>query len=104
MVKIEDDGFTVSVASKSNIDQAAGYGWVQAGLADDEYGWALIFGRGVARYSGAVAANARLYTTTTAGSINDASSSQTRLPGYAPEAITAAGVAAIISSHAEQTA
>ena len=47
---------------------------VQEALADNDYGWGLVFGNGVVNVAASCAANTALHATTTAGRVDDAAS------------------------------
>lgn len=56
-------------------------GCPQVAFAASAYGWVAVEGPLTVKFSGAVSADVPLYTSSTAGSLDDASSSQTKIPG-----------------------
>ena len=53
----------------------------QVALADNEYGWGLVYGEGEFHVAASCAANVALYSSGTAGRMDDASANQHQLPG-----------------------
>ncbi len=73
---VEATGFDFAMASTTNT--AAGQsghgsriGVAQAGLADNEYGWFQVYGKGSVRTLASAAKGTRLNTTATAGALDD---------------------------------
>lgn len=73
-------------------------------ITDQYYVWVLRKGPGFCRTSGAVAADVKLYTSATAGDLDDASTSQTLISGlYLTAAVTASTTAAACFANIEMS-
>jgi hypothetical protein len=73
---VEATGFDFAMATTTNTAPgAAGHGSrvgaAQAALADNQYGWFQIYGKGSLRTAGAAAKGTRLNSTATAGAVDD---------------------------------
>lgn len=73
---VESTGFDFSMASTTNTAPgASGYGSrcgaAQAAMADNEYGWFQVFGKGPVRTLASAAKGTRLNSTGTAGAVDD---------------------------------
>jgi len=93
-----DENFQAAKLTKTMTDAGWKIGVAQVGFADDEYGWVAVRGSSSLKVKvlGACAADASLYTSGTAGSLDDASTSQTRIDGIV--ILTAAATAATAAS------
>ena len=74
-----DNGFEATEATKANVDIGHTLSVAQVAIPDDHYGWVLVLGDGIIRAGANVASAASIYTTSTAGRVDDSSSGQTRL-------------------------
>lgn len=85
---IADDGWRIGVAS-------------QSGFAADDFGWVQLTGTTTLKVLGSCAADVTLYTTATAGALDDTSASQTNIDGIVitttNSTTAAANVEAILS-------
>lgn len=81
-VGVDEDG-NASKLTKTIADDGWTIGFAQAALASGEYGWVALRGRGeiYAKTLTDCAADVILYTSSTAGYLDDDSSSQTRIAG-----------------------
>ena len=69
-------GLTTALSAASEI-----IGVLPAAIASDEYGWVQIYGRGKLQVLGLAVKNIALFSTTTAGSLDDATASNFRIEG-----------------------
>ena len=69
-------GLTTALSANSEI-----LGVLPAAIASDEYGWVQIYGRGKLQVLGAAVKNIALFSTTTAGALDDATASNYRIEG-----------------------
>lgn len=78
-----DEDFTASAGTKAAVDAGHTPGFAQVAFAANEYGWVALEGRGELKVNvlAACAADAPLYTSATAGKLDDDSTSQTKIPG-----------------------
>ena len=66
-------GYEAAQATTTNVANNSNACIPQVALADNHYGWGLVSGKGKVRGAASCAANAALYTTATAGVVDDAS-------------------------------
>ena len=78
---IEGANFQAKALTKTLLDanEAAPIGWPQVAVADDEYAWFQTDGAADIRVNASAGAKAELYTTTTAGQLDDAASGHTKI-------------------------
>jgi hypothetical protein len=78
-----DEAFTALAGTKANVDAGHAIGFAQAAFASGEYGWVALQGRGTVKVNvlASCAADAALYSSATAGKLDDDSTSQTAVPG-----------------------
>ena len=78
---IEGANFQAKALTKTLLDanEAAPIGWPQVAVADDEYAWFQTDGAADIRVNASAGAKAELYTTSTAGQLDDSSSGQTKI-------------------------
>lgn len=100
-----DEDFEAAPLTKAMADDGWFVGFAQVAIADNEFGWVATQGSNIqAKLLINCAADAVLYTSATAGSLDDASSSQTKIDGVVSVAtITAATNAEIIATHPKST-
>lgn len=68
---IEQTGFDFAMLTTANSGNGARVGAAQTVLADNQYGWFQVYGKGSLRTLASAAANTRLNTTATAGAVDD---------------------------------
>lgn len=78
---IEGADFQATALTKTLIDanEAAPIGWPLVAVADDEFAWFQTDGAADIQVSASAAAKVELYTTTTAGQLDDAQSGHTKI-------------------------
>ena len=78
---IEGANFQAKVLTKTLLDanEAAPIGWPQVAVADDEYAWFQTDGAADIRVNASAGAKSELYTTSTAGQLDDSAGSQTKI-------------------------
>lgn len=86
--------FGAAPLTKALADSGNKIGVAPIGIASGSYGWVQIKGQATVNTLAAAAAGAPLYTTATAGSLDDASSSQTLINGLQLTATTGGAPAA----------
>ena len=69
-------GLTTALSAASEI-----IGVLPAAIASDEYGWVQVYGRTKVKVLGSCVKNIALFSTTTAGSLDDATASNYRIEG-----------------------
>ena len=75
-----DEDATASAITNANTDRGDRVGVaLDTGIGSGRYGWLCIYGVGDISVGTSVAANANLYTSSTAGVLNDTATSQQRL-------------------------
>ena len=82
VVVIETDGQAEAITT-ALADRALALGVASQAMADNEYGWVSIYGHGPVNVKASCAADVVLYTSATAGHLDDTSSSQIYLDGIA---------------------
>lgn len=92
-----DENFQAAACTKALVDAGHGIGFAQAAFADNEYGWVATHAPGNAsvRVAASCAADVQLYTTATAGVLDDTSASQTIIRGVV---LVAAGTSGGVSA------
>lgn len=72
-VKIDDDGEASELTTAISGSEPTRVAITQVAFADTEYGWAVVHGSGTVLCisGGGAAANVKMYTTTTAGTLDD---------------------------------
>lgn len=68
---IEQTGFDFAELTTANSGNGSRVGAAQVALADNQYGWFQVYGKGSLRTLASAAANSRLNTTATAGAVDD---------------------------------
>lgn len=77
-----DEDFTASAATKAAIDDGHDVCFAQVAFATNQYGYVMAKGRPTIRVAGSCAADVALYTTSTAGVLDDSSTTtQSRVAG-----------------------
>ena len=77
-----DENFQAAALTKALADAGQTVGVAQAAFTDDYYGWVALKGTNISvNVLASCAADAQLYTTGTAGKLDDASTSQTAIDG-----------------------
>jgi hypothetical protein len=80
VVAVDETGQAATI-TKALADASTKVGVASAAFADNEYGWAQIYGNCTLNVLASCAADAILYTSATAGSLDDTSTSQTKIDG-----------------------
>lgn len=98
-VGIDEDGNAAEM-TKTIADDNWRVGFAQVAFASADYGWVAVQGKNIrCKLAASCAADVPLYTTSTGGVLDDASTSQTKVEGVcAIAAITAATNAEIIAN------
>lgn len=90
-----DENFQAAAVTKAIVDDGWEIGTAQVAFADNDYGWIATKGSNLTiNVLGSCAADVALYTSATAGSLDDTSASQTKIDGIVlvtANATTAAG-------------
>tara|TARA_S200002703_G_C3780738_1_gene240562 strand:+ start:245 stop:697 length:453 start_codon:yes stop_codon:yes gene_type:complete len=91
--------------TKAMADDGYHIAFAQVAFADNEYGWVVTRGQDIeCKLAASCAADVALYTTATAGVLDDLSTSQTKIDGVVSvETITAATNAEIIATWPKST-
>ena len=77
-----DEDFQAAAGTKDAVDDGHTIGFAtNVAFADDEYGYVALTGRPSVRVGGSCAADVPLYTSATAGVLDDSSTSQTKVDG-----------------------
>lgn len=78
-----DENYEATALSKTAADAGHQVGFAQVAFADNDFGWVAVHmpGNGSVRVASACAADVQLYTTSTAGVLDDTSASQTLIRG-----------------------
>jgi hypothetical protein len=78
-----DENFQAVKGTKTLADAGHGVGFAQVAFADNEFGWVAVNAPGniTVRVAASCAADVQLYTTSTAGVLDDTSASQTLIRG-----------------------
>jgi len=100
-----DENFEAAPLTKAMADDGWMVGFAQVALADNDFGWVASQGSDIGcNLLISCAADVALYTSATAGSLDDASTSQTKIDGVvAVTTITAATSAEIIATYPKST-
>lgn len=87
-----DENFQAVAGTKALVDVGHTIGFAQAAFEDDEYGWVALKGTNIsALLAASCAPDVALYTSSTAGVLDDSSTSQTKIDGVV--AVSTAGTA-----------
>lgn len=87
-----DEDFQAAAGTKTSVDDGHAIGFAQAAFADDEYGWVALSGTNISvSLAASCAPDVPLYTSGTAGVLDDSSTSQTKIDGVV--AVSTAGTA-----------
>ena len=78
-----DENFQATAITKTNADAGYQVGFAQVAFDDNDFGWVAVHAPGniTVRCAGSCAADVQLYTTSTAGVLDDTSASQTLIRG-----------------------
>jgi hypothetical protein len=79
-----DENYEAAAITKAMADDGFRVGFAQIAFVDNDYGWVAVRGHGdnfKCNVLGSCAADVVLYTSATAGALDDASSSQTKIDG-----------------------
>jgi hypothetical protein len=88
-----DEAFEATMLTKALADTAVGVGVAQVAFADNDFGWVLRKGQGSILVLANCAADVGLYSSASAGYVDDGTASQTLISGVVATASTsAAGV------------
>lgn len=101
-----DENYQAAAGTAAALADGHAVGFAQSAFADDDYGWVAIKGSNIkARLAAACAADVPLYTSATAGVLDDASSGQTKVDGVVAVTggVTAASSAEIIATWPKST-
>ncbi len=101
-----DENYQAAPLTKAMADDGWMVGAAQVAFADNEFGWVPMKGSNInGALLGSCAADVALYTSGTAGSLDDSSTSQTKIDGVVSVTAIAtdAGNAEIIATHMKST-
>lgn len=102
-----DENFQAAAVTKAIVDDGWEIGVAQVAFADNDYGFVATKGSNLtARVAGSCAADVALYTTSTAGVLDDTSASQTKIDGIvaiAANATTAASTTEVLLTFPKST-
>lgn len=91
-----DENYQAAALTKAIADAGHQIGFAQVAFADNDYGWVACKGSNISvRVAVSCAADVALYTTATAGVVDDTSASQTKLNGAV---LVAAGTSSAVSA------
>jgi len=91
-----DENFQAAAMTKTLADAGHDVGFAQVAFVDNDYGWVACDGaNNSVRVAASCAADVSLYTTATAGVLDDTSASQTKIEG---PVLVAAGTSAAVSA------
>jgi hypothetical protein len=95
VVKIDDDGTAAELDTTTSGVEPTAVGVAQVAFAQDEYGWVVVSGNGTVQAisGGSAAADVAIYTTTTAGHVDDVSSNSDKILGLKLTSAESGGVA-----------
>lgn len=95
-----DEGNRITPLTKALADVGHQIGFAQVAFAVNEYGWVAVSGRSInCRLAAACAADVALFTTATAGVLDDLSTSQTKIQGVrSVDTITDAASSQVIAN------
>jgi isopentenyl phosphate kinase len=100
-----DEDYQAAALTKAIADDGHAIGFAQVAFADNDYGWVATRGSNISvRLAANCAADVALYTTATAGVLDDASTSQTNIDGVVAVAgVTTAGSDEVIATFPRST-
>lgn len=85
-----DENYEAAALTKAIADDGHMIGFAQVAFADNDYGWVCVNGSNInVRVAASCAADVSLYTTSTAGVLDDTSASQTKIQGITAVAANA---------------
>lgn len=84
-----DESFEAAMLTKALADKREGIGVAQVAFADNDYGWVLVRGSGTGLFKASCVQDVALYTSATAGYLDDDATAQTKVLG--PVLITTLG-------------
>lgn len=91
-----DENYQCAAITKTIVDDGWMIGFAQVAFDDNDYGWVAIKGSNMSvRVRASCAADVALYTTASAGVLDDTSASQTKIEGIV---LVAAGTSAAVSA------
>lgn len=91
-----DESFQAAAMTKALADAGHQVGFAQVAFADNDYGWVAIRGADIGcRLKTACAADVALYTTASAGMLDDTSASQTLINGAVAVAVSSSSGEAV---------
>lgn len=90
-----DENYQAAALTKAMADDGYSIGVAQVAFADNDYGWVATRGHNLqGRVGASCAADAALWTSSTAGVLDDASASQTKIDGVVAVTAETGGAAA----------
>ena len=89
-----DEAFQAAAITKALADDGHKIGFAQVAFADNDYGWVATEGTVQVRYLTLCAADVALYTSATAGVLDDTSTSQTKIVGLVNTVVVGGSTAA----------
>lgn len=90
-----DENYQAALLTKAMVDDGWGIGFAQVAFADDDYGWVATKGSNINCWClGSCAADVALYSSGTAGALDDDASGQTKVDGVVAVAAVATAAAA----------
>lgn len=93
-----DEDFTAVAGTKAGVDDGHMIGFAQIAFATTEYGWVACKGTGISvRVLGSCNGDVALYTTSTAGKLDDSSTSQTKIDGIVAVSTNATATTAAVA-------
>tara|TARA_Y100000310_G_scaffold274406_1_gene290412 strand:- start:3837 stop:4334 length:498 start_codon:yes stop_codon:yes gene_type:complete len=102
-----DEDFEAAAITKAIVDDGHFVGFAQVAFADNDFGWVHTKGSNIScRLAASCAADSVLYTTSTAGVLDDSSSGQTKIDGIVGVGSASAGGidnVEIIATHPKST-
>jgi hypothetical protein len=100
-----DENYQAAALTKAIADDGHQIGFAQVAFTDNDYGWVATRGSNISvRVAASCAADVALYTTATAGVLDDTSTSQTNIDGVvAVAAVATAGETEVIASFPRST-
>jgi hypothetical protein len=100
-----DEDFSATALTKAAADDGHNIGFAQVAFTSGDYGWVAKKGTNISvRLAASCAADVPLYTTATAGVLDDASTSQTKIDGVvAVAAVVTAGESEVVATYPKST-
>ncbi len=96
-----DENYEASALTKAMADDGWAVGFAQVAFADNDFGWVAIKGSNInVRVAASCAADVSLYTTSTAGVLDDTSASQTLITGIVMPTLNATASATNVEVNA----